>query len=253
MRLGISLRLGRGGSELEWRAHGHREGYHFAEAAGRLIIDDIEALRSATWHFSSFSLENVARELLGEGKNIENPYQRLEGIQRMFIEDKPALARYNLHDCELVTRIFASAELMDFLLERAFVTGLAVDRSGGSVAAFTHLYLPPMHRLGLVAPNPGDGLVGESPGGFIMDSHPGLYDSVLVLDFKSLYPAIIRSFLIDPVGLVEGLVDTEETSVEGFKGARFSRTRHALPAIVASVWQGREQARSDGNAPCLEH
>ena len=37
-----------------------------------------------------------------------------------------------------------------------------------------------------------------------MDSRPGLYDSVLVLDYKSLYPSIIRTFLIDPVGLVEG-------------------------------------------------
>ena len=30
-----------------------------------------------------------------------------------------------------------------------------------------------------------------------MDSRPGLYDSVLVLDYKSLYPSIIRTFLID--------------------------------------------------------
>src|SRR5690606_23914651 len=73
---------------------------------------------------------------------------------------------------------------------------------------------------------------------------------VLVLDFKSLYPSIIRSFLIDPVGLVEGLADSnEEAAVDGFRGARFSRSRHALPAIVERVWQGREQAKADGNGP----
>ena len=44
-----------------------------------------------------------------------------------------------------------------------------------------------------------------SPGGFVMESRPGLYESVLVLDYKSLYPSIIRTFLIDPVGLIEGL------------------------------------------------
>ena len=60
-----------------------------------------------------------------------------------------------------------------------------------------------------------------------MDSRPGLYESVLVLDYKSLYPSIIRTFLIDPVGLVEGLRQPDdEHSVEGFRGARFSRTRH---------------------------
>ncbi|MFP3747935.1 DNA polymerase II, partial [Achromobacter sp. SIMBA_011] len=84
----------------------------------------------------SFSLENVAQTLLGEGKSIDNPYQRMDEINRRFAEDKPALAHYNLKDCELVTRIFAHTRLLDFLLERASVTGLAVDRSGGSVAAF---------------------------------------------------------------------------------------------------------------------
>lgn len=252
-RLQIPLRLGRGGAQMEWREHGQRRNHFFAAAAGRLLIDGIEALRSATWSFPSFSLENVAQSLLGEGKAIDNPYQRMAEIDRMFAEDKPALARYNLKDCELVTRIFAHAELLDFLLERASVTGLAADRSGGSVAAFEHLYLPLMHRQGFVAPNLGEREPEASPGGFVMDSRPGLYESVLVLDYKSLYPSIIRTFLIDPVGLIEGLRQpTDEASVPGFRGARFSRTRHCLPAIVERVWQGREAAKRARNKPLAQ-
>lgn len=247
---GVPLRLGRGGAVMEWREHSINQNHYFAAAAGRLIIDGIEALRSATWSFPSFSLESVSQTLLGEGKSIDNPYQRMDEIQRRFDEDKPALARYNLKDCELVTRIFEKTELIAFLLERASVTGLPVDRSGGSVAAFTHLYLPRMHRLGYVAPNLGD-IVGEnSPGGFVMDSRPGIYDSVLVLDYKSLYPSIIRTFLIDPVGLIEGLRQPgDDASVPGFLGARFSRTMHCLPEIVRQVWEGREQAKRMKNAP----
>ncbi|MCO8168796.1 DNA polymerase II [Pseudomonas sp. 21LCFQ02] len=248
-RLGIPLLLGRGGQALGWREHGSRQ-HFFAEAAGRLIIDGIEALRSATWSFPSFSLESVAQTLLGEGKAIDTPYQRMDEINRLFAEDKPALARYNLKDCELVTRIFAKTQLLTFLLERATVTGLSADRSGGSVAAFYHLYIPLMHRTGFVAPNLGERMPEASPGGFVMDSQPGLYESVLVLDYKSLYPSIIRTFLIDPVGLIEGLREPgDEHSVAGFRGARFSRTRHSLPSIVERVWQGREQAKRDGNAP----
>ncbi|KDB07797.1 DNA polymerase B region [Burkholderia sp. lig30] len=246
----VPLRLGRGGSVLDWRAHGQQPDHFFAAAAGRLIIDGIDALRSATWSFPSFSLEYVARSLLGEGKAIDNPYQRMEEIQRRFDHDKPALARYNLKDCELVTRIFEKADLLSFMLERAAVTGLAADRTGGSVAAFTHLYMPRMHRLGYVAPNLGDVTGQTSPGGFVMDSRPGLYDSVLVLDYKSLYPSIIRTFLIDPVGLIEGLGHPDDAeSVPGFLGARFSRTRHCLPDIVRHVWEGREQAKRKRNAP----
>ncbi|WP_150787701.1 DNA polymerase II [Pseudomonas fluorescens] len=248
-RLAVPLKLGRGGEEMQWREHGSRNHY-FAAAAGRLIIDGIESLRSATWSFPSFSLENVAQTLLGEGKAIDNPYQRMDEINRMFAEDKPALARYNLKDCELVTRIFAKTELLTFLLERASVTGLPADRSGGSVAAFTHLYMPLMHRQGFVAPNLGSKPAQASPGGFVMDSQPGLYESVLVLDYKSLYPSIIRTFLIDPVGLIEGLKHPADSeSVPGFRGARFSRTRHCLPAIVARVAEGRETAKREHNAP----
>ena len=248
-RYNVPLLLGRGGAAMEWREHGGKQEHYFAAAAGRLIIDGIEALKSATWSFPSFSLENVAQTLLGEGKAIDNPYQRMAEIDRRFREDKPALARYNLKDCELVTRIFAKTELLTFLLERASVTGLPADRSGGSVAAFEHLYLPRMHRQGYVAPNLGDIRGENSPGGYVMDSRSGLYDSVLVLDYKSLYPSIIRTFLIDPVGLAVGTRGMEQDSVPGYRGAQFSRHQHCLPAIVQQVWQGRETAKREHNAP----
>ncbi|WP_206997772.1 DNA polymerase II [Trinickia mobilis] len=246
----VPLRLGRGGSVLDWRAHGQQPDHFFAAAAGRLVIDGIDALKSATWTFPSFSLEYVAQSLLGVGKAIDDPYRRMEEIQRRFDHDKPALAHYNLKDCELVTRLFEKTDLLSFMLERATVTGLAADRMGGSVAAFTHLYLPRMHRLGYVAPNVGDVTGQTSPGGFVMDSRPGLYDSVLVFDYKSLYPSIIRSFLIDPAGLIEGLAHPGDAeSVPGFLGARFSRTRHCLPDIVRRVWDGRELAKRQRNQP----
>ncbi|OVY58055.1 DNA polymerase II [Yersinia pestis subsp. microtus bv. Altaica] len=249
-RYQIPLRFGRGGNLLEWREHGFKQGHFFASAAGRLIIDGIEALKSATWNFPSFSLESVSQTLLGEGKASDSPYQRMDEINQRFAHDKPALARYNLKDCELVTRIFAKTELLSFLLERSTVTGLAADRSGGLVAAFTHLYLPRMHRIGYVAPNLGELPEEHSPGGFVMDSQPGLYDSVLVLDYKSLYPSIIRTFLIDPVGLVAGMQQPDiQHSVPGFRGAWFSREKHCLPAIVNQIWQGREAAKRQQNKP----
>ncbi|AJZ88154.1 DNA polymerase II [Klebsiella michiganensis] len=249
-RYQVPLRLGRGNSLLEWREHGFKQGVFFAQLAGRVIIDGIEALKSAFWNFSSFSLETVSRELLGEGKSIDNPWDRMDEIDRRFAEDKPALATYNLKDCELVTRIFHKTELMPFLLERATVNGLPLDKHGGSVAAFSHLYFPRMHRAGYVAPNLGEVPPQASPGGYVMDSRPGLYDSVLVLDYKSLYPSIIRTFLIDPVGLVEGTAQPDVThSVEGFIGGWFSRDTHCLPEIVSQIWHGRDEAKRHGNKP----
>ena len=249
-RYGINLLLGRQNTPLEWREHGFKAGHFFASAQGRLIIDGIDALKMATWNFPSFSLESVAQTLLGEGKAIDTPYARMDEINRRFKEDKPALAYYNWQDCVLVNRIFDTTHLMEFLLERASVTGLAADRSGGSVAAFTHLYLPSMHRLGYVAPNQGEKPEEHSPGGFVMDSTPGLYDSVVVLDYKSLYPSIIRTFLIDPVGMIEGMHHPDSThAVPGFRQAWFSREKHCLPTIVSQIWHERDNAKRHNNAP----
>ncbi len=73
---------------------------------------------------------------------------------------------------------------------------------------------------------------------------------MLVLDYKSLYPSIIRTFLIDPVGLVEGLAQPDDQhSIEGFLGARFSRDKHCLPGIVSQIWHGRDEAKRQHNKP----
>lgn len=82
-----------------------------------------------------------------------------------------------------------------------------------------------------------------------MDSIPNLYDSVLVLDFKSLYPSIIRSFLIDPMGLIEGLKLTvgreNDQAVEGFRGGQFHRDKHFLPQMIETLWSARDVAKQN--------
>ncbi len=171
----------------------------FISIPGRVVLDGIDTLKTATYHFRSWSLESVSQELLGEGKEIHNVHDRMDEINRMYRLDKPSLAKYNLQDCVLVNKIFDHTHLLDFAIERSRLTGVELDRVGGSVAAFTNLYLPQIHRAGYVAPNLHPENWIASPGGYVMDSIPNLYDSVLVLDFKSLYPSIIRSFLIDPM------------------------------------------------------
>ena len=212
------------------------------------MIDGIDAMKAAMWVFPSYSLEHVSQALLGKGKEIDNPYDRVAEITRLFHEDKPSLARYNLGDCELVTQIFAKAKLLEFLVERANVMGLQSDHYGGSIAAFSHHYLPLMHRAGYVAPSVGENRSQSFPGGYVMNSTPGLYDSVLVLDYKSLYPSIIRTFLVDPVGLVEGeTVNDPRTTVQGINGTTFSRTTNCLPQIVTTLWQQRDAAKAQKN------
>ena len=71
----------------------------------------------------------------------------IENIE-MFENDKLALAKYNLMDCELVIAIFEHAKLIEYLVERTALTGLALDKVGGWSSAFDNLYLPVLHRNG---------------------------------------------------------------------------------------------------------
>jgi DNA polymerase-2 len=110
-----------------------------------------------------------------------------------------------------------------------------------------------MHRLGYVAPSVGEIASKAYPGGYVMDSKPGFYDSVVVLDYKSLYPSIIRTFLVDPVGFVEGSnparADPATKAVKGPQGTVFSREKHCLPEIVTTLWRARDEAKRDKNEP----
>ncbi|WP_028603472.1 DNA polymerase II [Ottowia thiooxydans] len=247
---GVKLLLGREGQTTQWRAHPRKQGYLFAPTPGRVIIDGIDALRAAVWSFPSFSLENVSQTLLGEGKSIGDEYDKMAEIERRFQQDKPALAIYNIRDCELVLRIFEKTKLLQFVMERAQTTGLQADHFGGSIAAFSHHYLPRMHRQGYVAPNVGEIASKAYPGGYVMDSKPGFYDSVVVLDYKSLYPSIIRTFLVDPVGFAETSQNSDSAEwVKGPEGTLFSREKHCLPEIVTTLSKARDEAKRAKNEP----
>lgn len=245
----MQLLIGRDGSSLRWIASANEPQQGVAIVNGRAVLDGIEQLKNASWQFDSFSLEFVSQSLLGQGKLIGTEHNKGLEIQRLFEQDPLSLARYNLQDCLLVEKIFNKAQLLEYTTQRARLTGLALDRRGASVAAFTNLYLPLLHRSGYVAPNIGDIKAQLSPGGFVMESRPGLYSWVLLLDFKSLYPSIIRTFKIDPMGLIEGLAETESDSICGFRGARFSRSKHHLPGILDTLSAARDRAKREDNQP----
>ncbi|MES2823748.1 MAG: DNA polymerase II [Pseudomonadota bacterium] len=253
-KFGIALALGRGKQPLHWRQEDGDGGRRFVVIPGRVALDGIELLKAANVRFESYSLQYVAENLLGQGKLLHGN-ERGEDIARLFNENKVALAEYNLRDCELVWDIFAEKKLLHFAIERSQLTGLLLDRIGGSVAAFEFSYLPRLHRRGYVAPNLGE-LKSDviSPGGHVMSSRPGIYDNVLVLDFKSLYPSIIRTFLIDPCGfwLAQHQQLAPENIVQGFNDAYFSREGHILPQMIEHLSTARDHAKQEKNAP-LSH
>lgn len=240
-QLGVAFAIGRGG---EW-ARVLDGNPPVARVAGRVVLDGPHTLRAATYSLESFRLGDVAQHFLGRGKKIATGVDPVEEIRRMYREDRAGLAEYNLEDCRLVLDILDAADLLRFAVERQRLTGLPMDKAGGAVAAFDHLYLPRLHRAGYVASDVGDGPEPEmAPGGAVLDSEPGVYENVLVLDFRSLYPSIIRTWKVDPLGLAL----PSEDRIEGFDGATFAREGAILPELIAKLWDERAKAREEGRA-----
>ncbi len=240
----ITFSIGRHQREAQVREW---EDQTLVDVPGRAVIDGIESLKTMTYQFESFSLDYVSESLLGENKLIQDS-NKLEAIKHLYYNNPISLANYNYKDTVLVNDIQEKTQFIDFLALRGTLTGLDLSRPGGSVAAFLNVYLPKLHRNSYVAGvRPENGGLA-SPGGYVMHSKPGLYKDVLVLDFKSLYPSIIRTFKIDPMGLAEGL-KSPETAIEGFKGAVFSRDSHFLPDIIENLWLQRDEAKRQHDAP----
>lgn len=219
-------------------------GGFFADIPGRVVLDGPPALRGAFFSFEDYTLEAVAQQVVGSGKLISPGEEKVEEIERLFREDKPALARYNLQDCILVTEIFRRTGLLELLVRRSQISGLLLSEVGLSSAAFDHYFLPRLHRKGFVAPNVADIEVREhAAGGYVMEPHPGIYEHVVVLDFKSLYPSIIRSFKIDPYSRLMA----NHHPITTPNGYRFSATEHILPEFIARLMEQRALAKQRGD------
>jgi len=111
-----------------------------ARIPGRAALDGINMTRSAYVKVDDYSLSTVSHEILGRKKLIEKSGQdKVAEITRLFHEDKASLARYNLEDTRLVHEIFQKLNLAQLAVRRSQLTGHALDRVGGSVAAYDFL------------------------------------------------------------------------------------------------------------------
>ncbi len=247
-RYGIRCALGRTQDELEIRRDQNFTREPRAIVAGRQVLDGLALLRSAFIRLDDYRLETAARFFLGRGK-LFGPENRGAEIEDAYRGDPGRLAAYNLEDARLVLDILERTALVDLAVRRSLLTGMQVDRVGAAIASVDSLYLGALRARGRVAPSvraaadDGAGIVG----GLVLDSVPGLYRNILVFDFKSLYPSIIRTFNIDPLTYVPGdAADAAVIRTPG--GAAFRRAEPGiLPELVSRLAGERARARAAGD------
>ncbi len=222
---------------------------------GRQVIDGMRIIRNGPLRFEDNRLETVAKEVLGTGKvsfteedNLKGK-RKIDALLRTYREDPETFCRYNMRDAALVIDILEVTGLMELTIRRAALSGVGLARAWTSVASFEHLYITYMRKRHLVAPTKGVDAheVSTAPGGAIIPPQPGFYKEVVLYDFKSLYPSIMRTFNIDPLSYVSSNTslarDEPGDLIQAPNGTYFKREPAILPEILESFFENRETAK----------
>jgi DNA polymerase-2 len=241
--------LGRDAGPIRLRKPEGYFGSGQASIPGRLVLDGIDLLRGAFVRMDDYSLDAVARKVLGEGKAVKGDVRdRIDEILHNYCEDLPAFALYARTDARLAYDIVRKLNLVPLAFARSRLTGMTPDRVAASIASFDFLYLSELEPLGIVAPSVrGDDarVYAAQQGGHVLEPLAGLHNNVLVFDFKSLYPSVIRTFNIDPLSYVE--TPAPDADLIDAPGGAFRREPAILPRLLDELFPRREAARKAGD------
>jgi DNA polymerase-2 len=228
------------------------EGYFGSGQAtipGRLVLDGIDLLRGAFVRMEDYSLDAVAREVLGEGKAIEsNARDRLAEIIHNYRHNLPAFALYARTDARLAYDIVRKLDLVSLAFARSQLAGMTPDRVAASIASFDFVYLTELEKRGIVAPtvrSDDSRVFAAQQGGHVLEPVTGLHRNVWVFDFKSLYPNIIRTFNIDPLSYVAAPEAADDLIMT--PGGAFRRVPAILPGLLDDLFPRREAAKKAGD------
>ena len=248
-RLRHPLNLGREPGNLRLRKPEGYFGSGQATIPGRVVLDGIDLLRGAFVRMEDYSLDAVARDVLGEGKAVAGDVKdRVAEIQHNYAHDLEAFALYARTDARLAYRIVEKLNLVPLAFARSRLTGMTPDRVAASIASFDFLYLSELERRSVVAPTvraDESRVYAAQQGGHVLEPVTGLHANVWVFDFKSLYPSIIRTFNVDPLGYVPDPKPNEDL-IRTPDGA-FRREPAILPGILDELFPRRESAKRSGD------
>ena len=247
-RVKFDLQLGRERGNMRIRPAQGYFGSGSANIPGRLVLDGLDLVRGAFLRLDDYSLDGVASEVLGEGKTLGGAGQdKVAQILDTYANDLPSFTEYARTDARLALQIAERLDLFELAFARSRLTGMTADRVAASIASFDFLYLAALHQRGIAAPSvrhPGDSRVAQG-GGAVFEPLVGIHENVWVCDFKSLYPSIIRTFNIDPLGYAQAELGAEAIST--YDGTRFAKGESILPGMLDRLFPERAEAKANGD------
>ncbi|HVC58573.1 MAG TPA: DNA-directed DNA polymerase [Candidatus Acidoferrales bacterium] len=156
------------------------------------------------------------------------------------------LARYSLADAESLRKVYESFITIMVELSRVsynVLSDVCVSTTGQLVEFMLMRYA---RKFNEIIPNKPDEyeikrrLGDPIEGAYVKTPEPGIYDNLVMFDFRGLYPSIIISYNIDPSSICKGCTDYFESPT----GARFDKKRKSTtPTILKLLIEQRTEVK----------
>lgn len=222
---------------------------------GRIMVDSFEIVKR-DFSLKRYDLNTVANELIGERKE-DVKKSEIEKFWKGSQEKFRILIKYSKKDSELAMNIVSKLNLLDKYIALAKISGTLLQDilDSGEATRIENLILREFNKEGFVLPcRPDKSEVAkrekmrkvELKGGYVLEPERGLHPSVVVLDFKSMYPSLIRTFNICPTTLIlKGDVDNSIISPSGAKFVPETVRKGIIPKILERLMDERQKVKKE--------
>lgn len=197
----------------------NREEYVY-DIAGIACLDFLALFKK----FSGIKLENnrletVAQEILGETKLDHSQY---DTFAEFYTNDFTTFTRYNIKDCELVSKLEESLGLIGLALAMAFDTRVNFEDVFFQSRMWDSIIYNYLKRENICIPQREETTLKTEKfkGAYVKDTQVGKFKYIVTYDINSLYPSIIRTFNISPETLVSQR--NHKVSVESILSEEFT-------------------------------
>jgi len=209
-----------------WRLHGR-------------VIDDTWWEVRKVLHPKHETLNYVSNMLLNEGKENVN---RLD-IENEWKNRREDVIKYCIKDAKLALLIYRKIRILDRNLYLSTVSMLPLDdvTNGGTSTYVDSLLIRRADRENIGVPMSSSKFSNDTyAGGYVHTMDPGLYDMIVVLDFKSMYPSMIIKYNICFTTL------SPEGTIIAPNGARFLSPdvkKGLIPDLLEQLMKKRDEVK----------
>lgn len=255
----LPLSLGRSDKPMFSRKYGAVEEFYIS---GRVIADPFQILKMDPWvKIIRYDLNTVAKKLLNEQKH-DVEYGDMKNLWNGDKKDLSRLAEYGRNDSLLALKLLLDRHLLDKFFELSKISGVLLnDVFGGQTKRIETLLLHEFGKRDFVMPlSPSGAALNRRlnernkkglKGATVLEPEKGLHTEgcILVLDFKSLYPSLMRTYNISPDTVLLKKTEQQIKDTKAHKspvGSYFVDTSIAegiFPYQVKKLLESRQQVK----------